>query len=65
MVRIEVDVPTSMGGFPVEIDGHCQCFLDDRTSRKESQSNYISVVNWMADIKLLRWLKKFCDCSGP
>jgi hypothetical protein len=40
-------------------------FLMTRTSEKESHCLIISMVNWMAGFKLLRWVRKFCNCSGP
>jgi hypothetical protein len=30
MVRVEVEISTSVGGFPVEFGGQCHPFLDDQ-----------------------------------
>jgi hypothetical protein len=66
MVRTEVEISVSVRGFPVDFDGQCRLFLGDQKSRKGiTLSDATSAVNWMEDLKLLRWLQKFCSHSGP
>jgi hypothetical protein len=61
MLRIEVEILASMGGFFINFGG-----LMTITSRKGiALSDSLSLVNWMEDLKLLRWLRKFCNYSEP
>jgi hypothetical protein len=63
MVRVEVDVSASAGGFSVDFGDP---FLMTRTSRTAiALSDSISMVNWMDGLKLLRWLRKSCTHDGP
>jgi hypothetical protein len=55
MVRVEVEILASVVSF-----------LTARTSRNgNGLSDSISIVDWMDGLKLLRWLRKSCNRSGP
>jgi hypothetical protein len=41
-------------------------FLMTGTSRKGiALPDSIFIVNWVGGLKLVRWLRKFCNWSGP
>jgi Pyruvate/2-oxoacid:ferredoxin oxidoreductase delta subunit len=66
MVRVEVEISESVHGFPVDLCGQCRLFCDDQNIQKGNQlSRCISVVNCMEGLKLLGWLRKFCNHFGP
>jgi hypothetical protein len=66
MVRFEVEIPVSVGAFAVHFGGQCHLFPDDQNTQKWIDlSDSISIVNWMEGLKLLRWLRKFFNHSGP
>jgi hypothetical protein len=61
VVRIEVKISASVGGVFLWIFVvRAVPFLVTRTSRKgNAPSDSISIVNWMDDLKLLRWVRKY------
>jgi hypothetical protein len=65
MAITEVEIMASVGGFSVDFGGQCCLLPDDQNIQERNHTNSISMVNWMAGLKLLRWLRKFCKCSGP
>jgi hypothetical protein len=66
VVRIEINISASVGGFPINLRGQSRPFFITRTSRKEIvPSDSISIVNWMDGLRLLRWVRKFCIPSAP
>jgi hypothetical protein len=65
MVRFEAEISASVGEFPVDFGGQSHLFPDDQNIQKGNCTDSISIVNWMEGLKLLRWLKKFCNHSGP
>jgi C1A family cysteine protease len=56
MVRFEVEISASVGGFSVNFGGQCHAFLDDHDFQKRNHA--VSIVNWREGLKLLRWLRK-------
>jgi hypothetical protein len=38
MVRVEVEVPASVGGFPVDFGGQCRLFPDDQNIKKDNRN---------------------------
>jgi hypothetical protein len=66
MVRVEAEISASVGGFPVDFGGQCRLFLMTRIYRKGlALSGSISIVKWIENLKILRWLRKSCNRSGP
>jgi hypothetical protein len=66
VVRFEVEIPASVGGFPVDLCDQGRLFSGDRTSRKEiALSDSVSIVKRMEGLRLLRWPRKLCNRSGP
>jgi hypothetical protein len=53
MVRVEVEISASVGGSPVDFGDQCRLYPDDENIQKRNRP------------KLLRWLRKFCNRSGP
>jgi hypothetical protein len=63
MVRTEDEISACMGGFPVDfIDQHNLLPDDHNIQEGLTLSDSVSMVNWMACLKQLRWLKKFWNC---
>jgi hypothetical protein len=62
MVRTEVDISASAGGFSVGVGGSIVFFLMYTTSRL---SVSVSIMNWMEGLKLLSWLRIFYNRSEP
>jgi hypothetical protein len=55
MVRVEVEISASVGGFPVGIGGQCHPFPDDQNIKKAiALSDSVFMVNWMEGLKLLK-----------
>jgi hypothetical protein len=66
IVRSEVEISASVGVFSINLSGQCRPFPDDQNIQKGiALSDSISIVNWMEGLKLLRWLRKFCNCFEP
>jgi hypothetical protein len=65
MVRVQVEVSASVGGFPVDFGGQGRLFPDNQNIKKGDRTVYVAVVKWMDSIKLLLWLRKSCNRSGP
>jgi hypothetical protein len=65
MVRIEDEISACVDGLPVNFRGQCPFPDDENIQKRTALSDSISIVNWMEGLKLLRWLRKFCNCSGP
>jgi hypothetical protein len=55
MVRTEIFILASAGRFSVDFDGQCHFFPDDQNMQEGiTLSDFISIVNWMEGLKLLR-----------
>jgi hypothetical protein len=62
MGRTAVEISASPGGS----GGQSRLLPDDQDSQDRNRTVRLCVhVNWMAGLKLLRWLRKFCERSGP
>jgi hypothetical protein len=65
MVRFQVEISASVGGFPVDFVGQCCLFPDDQSFKKAiALSASISIVKWMDGLELLRWLRNSRNRSG-
>jgi hypothetical protein len=59
MVKSEVEISASVGGFPVDFGGQCHLLPVDQNIRKGiTLSDSISIMNCMEGLKLLRLLRK-------
>jgi hypothetical protein len=61
MVRLEAEIFASVGGVPVDSVGQCRLFPDDQNIQKGNRTVWL----YFHGLKLLRWLRKFCNHSGP
>jgi hypothetical protein len=50
-----------VNGRPQENSDPCQPFSEDDNFLKRNHADSISKVNGMEDLRLLRWLQKFCN----
>jgi hypothetical protein len=64
MVRVEVEISASVDRFPVDFGDQCRLFPDGQNIKKGNRTDCISIVNWIG-FKLLRWLRKSYNRSGP
>jgi hypothetical protein len=64
MVRIQDEISASVGGFSVDLSGQYRICLDGQNIQ-DTLPGFVSVLNWMEGLKLLRWLRKFCNRFGP
>jgi hypothetical protein len=58
VVRFEVEILANVGGCRVD-------FCGQNIQKGITLSDLISIVNWMEGLTLLKWLRKFCNHSGP
>jgi hypothetical protein len=62
MVRVEVVILASVGVFGRQFRPSPD---DHNVQKRNALSDSISIVNWMEGLKLLKWLRMFCNRSGP
>jgi hypothetical protein len=66
MISFVAEMLASMAAVSMNIVASAFPFLMNSTSRKEiTLSESIFMVNWMEELRLLRWLKKCSKLSGP
>jgi hypothetical protein len=64
MIRLKVTVMAIVGRFPVNLCNQYNFFLMTWTSRKGTMLfNWISMMNWMDNLRLLMSLKNPCNLS--
>jgi hypothetical protein len=57
MIRTEVEILASVGGYSVDFGGQRHLIPDDQNIQKRTALfDSISIVNWMEGLKQLRWL---------
>jgi hypothetical protein len=65
IVVFEVETSMDWIRFPVNLGGSVVSSLMTRISSKGIElSDSVSIVNWMVGLKVLRWLREFCNSSG-
>jgi hypothetical protein len=60
-----VEISGGVGGVSVYSGGQCNVFPDDWNIKEMNLSDSISIMNWMENLKLLKWLRKVCSRSSP
>jgi hypothetical protein len=64
MVRLEVERLASVGAFAINVVDQRRLIPDYQNIRKRNRTDSSSIVNWIEVLKLLRYLRKFCNRSG-